>query len=232
MTNQDSSYNYSLTTQARGKIYIGQSDPRNTALGRAKLSAKYGVGNVIVVPDAQLSQNVGSGNTLQSYSQESFSLVVDTAPPPTKPVKIGLNPPTNLKVIDSTVFSIAKSDGNLDMGIPISFDEISGVQYEAYVVQATPSQTPQAVTISPNPPTHSLRNISVSWNKVSNASNYVLSSTNGSQVVYATAPIIGNSGTITIPASFSAGSYTVTVTPYNSNGYAGPATTSSSFTVA
>lgn len=218
----ESNYNYPLTTGQRGKIYISKSDPRNTTIGKAKLSARYGEGNVIVVPDWELLRLEGATGAIEQYTSESSSPIIlfnlgITGTPPSTGIPIGLNPPTNLSVLNAIPQTAA--DGTVTMEITVQFDDIKGAQYESYVVTTNPSFSNQAVVISSS--TVVGRTISVNWQLIPNANNYVLSaSTDGINYSYANAPYdeFSTSGTINV---LSAGSYTVTVTPYNSEGYAG-----------
>ena len=225
----DNNYNYPLTTGQRGKIYISQSDPRNTVLGRARLAARYGQGNVIVVPDYELIGLEGAVGSIEEYSLESSSPIVifnagtttDLPPAPAGGI-ISMNPPTNLVV--SNYSAKTSADGSVSMDITISFDDVVGADsYETYVSSTTPSFVNQPVSISST--SVSLKTITVNWVTIANANNYVLSATlDNATYVYATAPLTGGTGTVTVPTG---GSWTVLVKPYNSQGIAGPAATKS-----
>jgi hypothetical protein len=237
MDNNTANYNYSLSTQQRGKIYITQSDPRNTAIGRARLSAKYGEGNVIVIPDELLTQILGAaGSALESYSQESYSLIgggatgdLTTATPQASNGLYNINPPTNVGVDSTNITSITNADGTISISIPVVYDSLSSYTYEVTTVSTGVSsnlQVPNNIQITSG----TSRNIAVTWATVSNANNYVIYATlNGSTTpTYAAAPVSTTNGTIVVTTP---GNYTVTVVPYNSNGIAGSAGTSNQFTV-
>lgn len=229
----ENNYNYPLTTGQRGKIYIAESDPRNTVLGRAKLAARYGQGNVIVVPDFELVRLEGATGSIEEYSLESSSPIVvynggnstDLPPAPTGGI-ISMNPPTNLVV--SNYSAKTSADGSVSMDITISFDDVVGAaSYETYVSSTTPSFVNQPVSISST--SVSLKTITVNWVTIANANNYVLSATlDNATYVYATAPLTGGTGTVTVPTG---GSWTVLVKPYNSQGIAGTAATKSGILV-
>ena len=228
----ENNYGYPLTTGQRGKIYISQSDPRNTALGLAKLAARYGQGNVIVVSDFELVRLEGSTGSIEEYSLESSSPTVvfndgssAALPPAPTGGLISINPPTNL--IISNYAARTAADGTVTMDITINFDDIPGATYETYVTTTNPSFVNQPVTISST--SVSGRIITVNWSAVANANNYVLSATsNSSTYTYATAPFTGTTGTVTVP---SGGNWSVYVTPYNAMGYAGSYGTKSGITV-
>ena len=229
----DNNYNYPLTTGQRGKIYISQSDPRNTVLGRARLAARYGQGNVIVVPDYELIGLEGAVGSIEEYSLESSSPIVifnagtttDLPPAPAGGI-ISMNPPTNLVVSNYSAKNSA--DGSVSMDITISFDDVVGADsYETYVSSTTPSFVNQPVSISST--SVSLKTITVSWVTIANANNYVFSATlDNATYVYATAPLTGGTGTVTVPTG---GSWIVSVKPYNSQGIAGTAATKSGILV-
>lgn len=229
----DNNYNYPLTTGQRGKIYISQSDPRNTVLGRARLAARYGQGNVIVVPDYELIGLEGAVGSIEEYSLESSSPIVifnagtttDLPPAPAGGI-ISMNPPTNLVV--SNYSAKTSADGSVSMDITISFDDVVGAaSYETYVSSTTPSFVNQPVSISST--SVSLKTITVNWVTIANANNYVLSATlDNATYVYATAPLTGGTGTVTVPTG---GSWIVLVKPYNSQGIAGTAATKSGILV-
>ena len=104
--------------------------------------------------------------------------------------------------------------------VTVQFDDVSGAtEYEIDYVSSITSPLPQAVTnLSAPNPASGLRIINVTWSTISNASNYVIKATSGGSTLYAQAPVTTGSGTITVP---SVGTYTVTVTPYNTQGIAG-----------
>jgi hypothetical protein len=222
-TDQGSTYIYSLSTQQRGKILILKTDPRLTDLTKRQiLYAKYGEGNVIAVNESELASLEGL-SVISKYSQEGFNPNLGLFGGGTEDIVSGtitLNPPANLTILN-TAAAIA-GDGSSVTNVTVQFDDVPGAtEYEIDYVSAITSPLPQAVTnLSAPNPTAGSRVINVSWNTISNASNYIIKATSGGSTVYAQAPVTSGSGTITVP---SAGTYTVTVTPYNAQGIAGTA---------
>jgi len=225
MTNQPkNSYNYELTTKQRGKIYISKTDDRwKDPKKRAILYAYYGAGNVIPVDPATLTQLEGSGSTLATYAQENFSpqiavtdSVISTNIPGLGGGVINIDPPTNLSVVSTSLST--GSDGSALVNINVSFDGSPGFTYDVVAVPASAALGPDTVTnVSA---TTSGLTFNVSWTGVSNASNYVISASSGLSTYYSATPVTGTSGTVTVASH---GSYTISVTPYNSIGIGGGA---------
>ena len=229
----ENNYSYNLTTPQRGKIYIAQSDPRNNVLGLSRLEARYGKGNVLVVPDYMLSKFEGAAGAIEAFTQESNSplvllnsgtLVGKVLSTGTN--KVGLNPPVNLQVLSYT--PKVDAAGGVTMDITISFDDVAGATgYEVVVSPTLPSSGLQPVVISNT--SVAAGKITVTWQKISNVNNYVLTAKSGINIYSAAAPFDANTttGSISVPS----GIYSVYVTPYNSQGIAGPAGTVNNVTV-
>lgn len=222
-TDQGNTYIYSLSTQQRGKILILKTDQRWTDLAKRQiLYAKYGEGNVIAVNESDLASLEGL-SVISKYSQEGFNPNYQGFVGGTESIVFGtitLNPPTNLTILN-TAAAIA-GDGSSVTNVTVQFDDVLGAtEYEIDYVSSITSPLPQAVTnlFAPNP-TSGSKVINVTWSTISNASNYVIKATSGGSTLYATAPVTTGSGSITVP---SVGTYTITVTPYNTQGIAGTA---------
>jgi len=233
-TTENNKYIYPLTPGARGKFVIAKSDPNNTPLGRAKLEALYGAGNVIVVPDSQFLSYVGSDLDLVSlYASENFSpLSVATGSggnsgvtPAAGPVNIGLPAPTNLKLGSSQ--TVSGTNGTNTISIPVFFNTVTGADgYEITYTSNNTYSTANITGVSTSGSGSGL--ISVSWNALSSASNYTFTVTNVSNNQYSSVLVTPTFGSSVVSSSMSVPtgySYTATITPYNSNGYAGTAYT-------
>ena len=222
-TDQGSTYIYSLSTQQRGKILILKTDQRWTDLAKRQiLYAKYGEGNVIAVNESDLAALEGL-SIISKYSQEGFNPNYQGFVGGTEDIVSGtitLNPPANLTILNTSA-AIA-GDGSSVTNVTVQFDDVSGAtEYEIDYVSSITSQLPQAVTnLSAPSPSAGSRVINVTWSTISNASNYIIKATSGGSTIYAQAPVTSGSGSVTVP---SAGSYTITVTPYNAQGIAGTA---------
>lgn len=236
--NDNASIIYPLTAQQRGKVYIPKNDPRNTPIGLAQLKALYGEGNVIIVngglPGAVESISMGM------VSQESFTPIysINTNVISTSQTNLSflLNPPVNLLV--TSISAVTGNNGSSSFTAIIAFDDVIGAtSYEGIFQPQALGYSTQAITglaVTPG-----VTSISATWAPISNASNYILStslsSTGTSPIIYAASPIIvastavSASGTITGLATGS--TYYVTVTPYNSAGIAGQSTISTGVVV-
>jgi hypothetical protein len=227
---------YPLTVQERGKIYITKDDPRNNLIGLAQLYAKYGQGNVIVIDQFNMSQPVDT-ISMANYSSERMTPVytISNNPGSTMTIPsdvIGLNPPTNLAITSST--SVLANDGTVSYTVALNFDDVIGaMSYEGIFIPQVLGYSTQSVTGLVA--TGGTGLISVTWVPIANASNYVLYATLSGKNYYATVPVVASANATSATGSItglSAGSYTVTVVPYNSNGIAGQsATTPSTVTV-
>jgi len=244
LANPTSNNNYinPLTPEQRGKFYIAQSDPNNTPIGLAKLAALYGVGNVIVVPDQELLKYVGT-DLLSIYSNENFDPLavanssydssLSSGVNATAPVSgsITLPPPTNLKIDSSKV--VTGSGGTNTVSVTVSFDTVAGA--DSYAIYAILPQAPTTSSVS-NVVTSASGSgaIIVTWDAISNASNYVMTATNQSTNASTSIVVTPDSGATRVTGSISgapSGTYKVYITPYNSNGYAGTMYTSGNITI-
>lgn len=228
MVENKNSYNYQLTTPTRGVITIRQSDPRNNALDIAKLEATYGKGNVKVVSDLEFVKESGILATAQtaitSLSNEiitpldlaSSNVFSGLAVNP-NPDQFTLNPPTNVSVVGNTAIT-DNLTGNPMMQVTVQFDDLAGVDYLVTYVPLNAAVGPSTVNVTSGP-TVSGKTISVSWSATPNTINYVISAVDGSgNTYYASAPITGTSGSVTVPSS---GQYTLYIYSYNSYGISG-----------
>jgi hypothetical protein len=228
MTNketQNADVVYELTGRSRGSVLITSTDPKNTKIGKAKLAAKYGAGNVIVIKDYELAQASGLPG-LQQYTLESYTpaFSLSTLGGNINGASGGIitmNPPLNLSVVSYT--PVTDAQGNVTYDVVITFDDVVGASsYEAKWVTSVVPSTSAVTNVTATGGTGS---ISVSWSQITGASNYILQATGSTGIImYATAPVPAipdvtvNSGVISLPA----GTYTaVTVTPYDSTGIAG-----------
>ena len=211
---------YPLTARSRGRKIITQSDKRNTKLGRARLAAQVGEGNVIVIPDYAVGAVTGS--VLAQYSQENFNpLSFTNASTPVSTVFGGntttVAGPQALSVLNTA--TVAGANGNATVNVTVGFTDVSGAtSYDFAFVPSTPSLSTQSITGLVATSTAGTKIINATWNIMSNASSYTLQATANGVTTFGTNPVIIGSGSITVP---SAGTYTVTITPYNTLGLAG-----------
>jgi len=221
-------YIYPLTPQSRGKFVIADTDPNNTPLGRAKLEALYGAGNVVVVPHKEFLSYVGTDLDLISlYSSENFNpLSVSTTNTPSvqTPSIVGgnitLTPPTNLSLGQYQL--VAGTAGTNTISIPVLFNTVAGADgYEITYSTVTTSSTGAVTNVVTTASTAG--NIVVSWNAISNATNYVFTATNIANNQFSNALVTPSSGATTVTESMTVptGVYQVTITPYNAQGLAG-----------
>jgi hypothetical protein len=193
-------------------------------LGIAKLESRYGKGNVKVVEDYLLTQVEGSIGVLELFTKESNTPIVLIGDGSLGPLGstneiIALDPPTNLLVLNAV--PNVDAAGNVSMDITVSFNDVPGASsYETLVTQTTPSSGLQPASITNV--TSGVGVITVTWNIIANANNYVLTAQSGSNIYSAPAPFSSTvtTGSINVPTGHT---YTVYVTPYNSLGIAGPA---------
>jgi len=239
-TTENNKYIYPLTPQSRGQFVIAQSDPNNTPLGLAKLKALYGPGNVIVVPDSQFLKYVGSNlDLISTYTSEEFtplSVATNTNSDssgvtlPTGPVKIGLPAPTGLTL--GKPQTSPGTNGTNTITIPVFFNPVAGASGYEVTYSSAPIVSSAAVTGVVTSGSTS-GNIVVSWNAIPNATNYTFTATNTSSNQYTSVLVVPASGATTVSESMSVptGNYTVTITPYNSSGYAGTSYTTTTISV-
>lgn len=233
--NDNASIIYPLTAQQRGKVYIPKNDPRNTPIGLAQLKALYGEGNVVIV-DGSLPGAVES-ISMGIVSQETFTPIISVTsgaiPISQNNLLFLLNPPTNLIV--TSLSAVTGNNGSSSFTAIVTFDDVIGAtSYEGIFQPQALGYSTQAVTSFTVTP--STGSVSATWTPISNASNYILSAklTASGQTFYSSAPIVVSSTAISASGSITGlatGTYSVTVTPYNSSGIAGQPTTTTGVSV-
>lgn len=226
-TTDNNKYVYPLTAQSRGKFVIADTDPNNTPLNLIKLQALYGLGNVVVVPQAEYFKYIGSNLDLMSlYSSEGFDpLSIATSSSNTvAPIKqsssITLIPPTNLTI--GKPITVPGQNGTNTVSVPVFFDPVAGVDgYEITYSSTSTAQSLQVTGVVTSSSTSG--HIVVSWNTIANATNYTFTATNMSNQQQTSVLVTPDQNAVTLTQSMSvpSGTYQVSITPYNSSGLAG-----------
>lgn len=195
---------------------------KTSPLKKKVLDSLHGVGNVIVV-DVK-TQVKESGSLMSKYSNEAYSPLFDTnLLSGTSSIisgNITLWAPLNLVILGSAPF--LSPDGTSSVNVTIGFDPVMGVtDYEIMYVDSITSSILQSITgLSVPNPSSGVKVVVATWNKISNANNYEITATISPDtlILAESGPLTSGTGTITVPY---AGTYTITVTPYNDQGIAG-----------